>query len=414
MNIAVSEATIRARNLTKVFELGGQSGGSVLNALMGRSSKPGFMALKSVSFEVGRGEVVGVIGPNGAGKSTLLKLIAKTLLPTSGEVEVRGRVAALLELGAGFHPERTGRENLYVGGLCMGYSRREIDARADEIIDFAEVGGFIDQPLKTFSTGMVARLAFSLATAVDPDILIVDETLSVGDARFERKSFARFEDFRAAGKTILVVSHYGGVIETICDRALYLDQGRLMMQGPTKAVVAQYMRDAFGPEDSAVPAAEPLPVDGAVSKRYGDGQAEIVDCGLFDDQGRRLDRVTSGQRCRLSARVRCNAERLDGLHVGLSITTKTGVRLVAVNPDLSGAEPISFRRGEIAEVDCELSMNLGLGDYFVTIGAWSRGAAAHHDRRTDVLHFQVGGPQVLRDSIVNAEPRYRTTVSQPV
>jgi lipopolysaccharide transport system ATP-binding protein len=198
-----------------------------------------FWALRDVSFEVGKGEVLGIIGRNGAGKSTLLQLLCGTLTPTSGNVEVNGRIAALLELGAGFNPEFTGRENVFMSAAILGLSPKEIEDRYEDIVDFSGIRDFIDQPVKTYSSGMYVRLAFSVATSVDPDILIVDEALSVGDGEFARKSFDRIRAMKEAGKTILFCSHSLYQVEAFCDRAIWLNEGKIEQIGtPAQAVVA--------------------------------------------------------------------------------------------------------------------------------------------------------------------------------
>jgi ABC-2 type transport system ATP-binding protein/lipopolysaccharide transport system ATP-binding protein len=214
----------------------------MIRKLQGKVRHHLFWALKDVNLSVQRGEILGLIGPNGAGKSTLLKLIARVLRPTEGRVIVRGRVSPLLEMGAGFHPELTGRENVYLNGTILGFTRHEIDAKFDHIVDFAELWDFIDAPLRTYSSGMWARLGFAVATDVDPDILIVDELLSVGDEPFQRKSAARIESFCEQGVTILLVSHTMDTILTICQRAAWLDHGKLMAVGQVADVVKEYRK----------------------------------------------------------------------------------------------------------------------------------------------------------------------------
>lgn len=200
-----------------------------------------FQALDNISLDVKRGEVFGLIGKNGAGKSTLLKLVARVLRPTTGRVWVKGRVAPLLEIGAGFHPELTGRENIYLNGTMLGFTRREIDARFERIVEFAELGDFINAPLRTYSSGMWARLGFAVATDTQPEVLIVDEVLSVGDEAFQRKSFERIQSFREQGATILLVSHNMDAIETMCQRAAWLDRGKVAALDSAQSVVAQYL-----------------------------------------------------------------------------------------------------------------------------------------------------------------------------
>lgn len=199
-----------------------------------------FWALRDIWLEVGRGQAVGIIGPNGAGKSTLLKVVARVLLPTTGRVRLRGRVAPLLELGAGFDFELTGRENIYLNGAILGHPRREMDRRVDRIVEFAELGEFIDAPLRTYSSGMVARLGFAVAADVEPDILIVDEVLAVGDDAYQRKCLRRMEAFRQAGVTILLVSHNAEFVRSLAEWAVWLDRGSIRAAGPTDEVLSQY------------------------------------------------------------------------------------------------------------------------------------------------------------------------------
>ena len=208
-----------------------------------------FWALKDVSFEIKKGETVGIIGRNGSGKSTLLQMICGTLNPTSGSVQTNGRIAALLELGSGFNPEFTGRENVYMNAAVLGLSKDEVDTRFDDIAAFADIGQFIEQPVKTYSSGMMVRLAFAVAINVDPEILIVDEALSVGDELFQRKCFSRIEAIRANGATILFVSHSGSVIVELCDRAVLLDSGEKLAVGSPKQIVGRYQKLLYAPAD---------------------------------------------------------------------------------------------------------------------------------------------------------------------
>ena len=199
-----------------------------------------FSALNHIDLQVYEGEILGIIGRNGAGKSTLLKVISRVLIPTEGRVRIRGRVSPLLELGAGFHPELTGRENVFLNGTLLGHSRREIESQLPEIIEFAELGAFIDSPLRTYSSGMVARLGFSVSTTWKPDILILDEILSVGDEAFRQKCKTRMEKFRDQGTTTLLVTHDSGAVESLCSRSVWLDHGEIKAIGPSKEVVTLY------------------------------------------------------------------------------------------------------------------------------------------------------------------------------
>jgi ABC-2 type transport system ATP-binding protein len=218
----------------------------LIRKLQGKVRHHLFLALDEVSLNVNRGEIFGIIGNNGAGKSTLLKLVARVLRPTRGRVWVRGRVAPLLEFGAGFHPELTGRENIFLNGTLLGYSRKQMEDRFDQIVDFAELWDFIDAPMRTYSSGMWARLGFAVATDVQPDILIVDEVLAVGDEAFQRKGMARIKQFQEKGVTILFVSHNMQVIEVMCQRAAWLDHGKIQSLGSATETIENYRRNQAG------------------------------------------------------------------------------------------------------------------------------------------------------------------------
>lgn len=240
------DTAIRVSNLSKLFKVYNRPADMMWEILTGRSWYRPFWALQNISFDVKRGQVVGLIGRNGAGKSTLLKIITGTLDKTSGELEVNGRISSILELGTGFNMEYSGRENIYLGGLMVGLSDEEIRGKEDWIIEFSELEDFIDQPFKTYSTGMQARLTFATAVCIDPDILIVDEALSVGDARFQRKSFSKIEEFRRLGKTILLVSHDTNQVASFCDFALILENGRVYDQGDPSRLRGVYYDLLFG------------------------------------------------------------------------------------------------------------------------------------------------------------------------
>jgi ABC-2 type transport system ATP-binding protein len=212
----------------------------VIRVLKGNVRYREFMALNRIDLDVNEGEILGVIGRNGAGKSTLLKVISRVLVPTEGRVRIRGMVSPLLELGAGFHPELTGRENIFLNGTLLGHSRREIQSRLEEIIEFAELGSFIDSPLRTYSSGMVARLGFSVATTWKPEILVLDEILAVGDEAFRHKCQLRMEKYRDDGTTTLIVTHDSVMVESLCRRAVWLDHGQVKAIGPAKEVVDLY------------------------------------------------------------------------------------------------------------------------------------------------------------------------------
>jgi lipopolysaccharide transport system ATP-binding protein len=279
-------AAIRVEGLGKEYLLGRPTGyGTLREAIAGaadrlrtrmvRATRPSggrerLWALRDVSFEVGAGQVVGVIGANGAGKSTLLKILSRITEPTLGRVVLDGRVGSLLEVGTGFHPELTGRENIYLNGAILGMQRTDIKRRYDEIVEFAEVQRFLDTPVKHYSDGMYLRLAFAVAAHLEPEILLVDEVLAVGDARFQRKCLGKMEDIAdRQGRTVLVVSHNMGTIQRLCSQSLFLEAGRLVEMGPTPAIVARYLRDVTG---SAQPEQW---IDLSAASRRGTGEARF-------------------------------------------------------------------------------------------------------------------------------------------
>ena len=253
-----------------------------------------FWALQNISLSVKPGEVLGIIGPNGAGKSTLLKVIARVLHPTRGRVRVRGRISPLLELGAGFDPELTGRENVYLNRAILGYSKQNIDSRFDRIVDFAGLHDFIDAPVRTYSTGMAARLGFSVATDVRPEILIVDEILGVGDAEFQTKSFERIQSFQAEGTTILLVSHSLDRVREMCSRAIWLNQGELILVGTAEQVVGKYLEMATASEvDRLAKAAGQTP--GETDNRWGNRRMEITAVRFIGADGQEQSVFQIGQ-----------------------------------------------------------------------------------------------------------------------
>jgi ABC-2 type transport system ATP-binding protein len=241
----MSEAAVVVDDVSKKFRLYKEKNDSLKTAFMRgrRSVHEDFWALKDVSFEVPEGSTFGLVGRNGSGKSTLLKCLAKILYPNSGSISSRGKVASLLEVGSGFHPELSGRENVYLNGSILGMSRKDVDKKFDEIVDFSGVRKFIDQPVKNYSSGMYVRLGFSVAINVDPDVLVVDEILAVGDAAFQAKCKEKFAEFRRAGKTVILVTHSMGNIRDMCDHAAWLDNGSLVQVGDAQSVIKAYTAD---------------------------------------------------------------------------------------------------------------------------------------------------------------------------
>lgn len=265
-----SDVAIVVKNLSKSFHIYDKPRDRLLQMLScsGRKFYREFLALRDVSFSIEKGETVGIVGRNGSGKSTLLQIICGTLTPSAGEVRTNGRIAALLELGSGFNPDFSGRENVYMNAAVLGLSKEETDARFAEIEAFAEIGDFIDQPVKTYSSGMMVRLAFAVAINVDPQILIVDEALSVGDELFQRKCFARIEAIKASGATILFVSHAGSTVIELCDRAILMDGGDKLAEGAPKSIIGKYQKLLYAPADK---------VEAIRAAISGDSHREIIE-----------------------------------------------------------------------------------------------------------------------------------------
>ncbi len=285
-----------------------------------------FRALEDVSFEVRRGEILGIIGGNGAGKSTLLKVLSRITAPTSGWIGLSGRVASLLEVGTGFHPELTGRENVFLSGAILGMSRREISQKFDEIVDFAEISQFIDTPVKRYSSGMYVRLAFSVAAHLESEILLVDEVLAVGDISFQRKCLGKMEDIVSGGRTILFVSHNMAAIENLCTRALVLKEGRVDFHGEVKEGIRHYY-DYFGETKGNN-------LEGAA--RTGDGRARITDVWFSDAEGNQLTILKSGQEIQLHICVDPVAENCRNLILAAGVTTLQGEGVLHLSTETGG------------------------------------------------------------------------------
>lgn len=318
--------------------------------------------LQGINFAVQPGEAVGIIGINGAGKSTLLKLITGTTQPTTGSVHMTGRVAAMLELGMGFHPDFTGRQNAYMAGQLLGIPSEDIARLMPDIEAFAEIGEYIDQPVRVYSSGMQMRLAFSVATAIRPDILIVDEALSVGDAYFQHKSFDRIREFRKQGTTLLIVSHDKQAIQSICDRAILLSAGHLAMEGAPEAVMDYY--NALLADHQNQEVRQEVRDYGKVQTISGTGEATVEDICLLDAEGNRLEVVDVGQLVTLCVDVRAHAD-IDRLVLGYGIKDRLGQVIYGTNTDLTKQPIESVKAGALVRYEINFSANLGPGTYSI-------------------------------------------------
>lgn len=318
--------------------------------------------LQDVNFTVNPGEAVGIIGINGAGKSTLLKMIVGTTQPTTGSINITGRVAALLELGMGFHPDFTGRQNTYLAGQLLGMSVEEITSLMPEIEAFAEIGDYMDQPVRVYSSGMQMRVAFSIATARRPDVLIVDEALSVGDAYFQHKSFDRIREFRKQGTTLLIVSHDKSAIQSICDRAILLNTGKLAMQGEPEAVMDYYNAMLADHQNQTVK--QEVREDGKIQTISGTSEATVKSITLVDENGNSIEVVDVGQSVRLRIEVQAHAA-IERLVLGYGIKDRLGQVIFGTNTDLKKMPLLNVEAGASYMFDIAFKANLGPGTYSV-------------------------------------------------
>ena len=332
-----------------------------------------FWALRDVTLDLQRGRMVGIIGSNGSGKSTLLKVLGGILKPTTGQVSVRGRVSALIELGAGFHPEFTGRENIYVNGVLLGLSRAEIRARFDEIVAFAGLEQFVDNPVKTYSSGMYMRLGFAIAVTVDPDILLIDEVLAVGDEAFQHRCVSKIQEFKARGKTIVLVSHDLSSIERLCDEAVWLGEGRLHARGETREVIGRYL-DHVAREEARALGIEHAEAEAAAragtAARWGTREVELTRVRLSDKNGVERYLFETGEPCTLRLAYRAHRPVEDPVF-GIGVYRKDGVCCYGTNTAVEGlALGKVDGDGEIL-VDIE-RLDLVEGEYLLDVAVHAR------------------------------------------
>ena len=382
----MSNTAIKITNLTKIYKLYARNRDRLKDSL-GLSKKAAYKehyALKNVDMEVKVGESIGIIGVNGSGKSTILKIITGVLSPTAGEVEINGRISALLELGAGFNMEYTGLENVYLNGTMMGFTRKEIDERLQDILDFADIGDFVHQPVKTYSSGMFVRLAFAVAINIDPEILIVDEALSVGDVFFQAKCYHKFEEFKKMGKTILFVSHDLTSIAKYCDRVILLNKGVKLAEGNPKDMVNMYKKllvhqlDEETLEDvSGKSAIGEKTEDGKAWKNnfeinptitdYGEKQAEIVDFAIIDQYGAYSSIIEKGSVYQVKAKIHFH-ETVKNPIFTITIKNKQGTDITGTNTMFERIETGTVEAGEERIVTYKQKMNLQGGDYLLSLG----------------------------------------------
>lgn len=379
------DSVIEIKNISKIYNLYNKPSDRLKEALFARQSRhTEFAALNDVSFNVNKGEILGIIGKNGSGKSTILKIITSVLTPTSGECIVKGKIAALLELGAGFNMEYTGIENIYLNGQMIGFSKEEMDKKLQDIIDFADIGEHIYQPVKTYSSGMFARLAFSVAISVDPDILIVDEALSVGDVFFQNKCYRRFEEFRERGKTILFVTHDMGSVIRYCNRCVLLNAGKKVAEGKPQEMVDLYKRIMVGQwNENEESSEEASSIQSSNVKNdqlwkdqistnpdievYGDGRADIIDFGIFSDTGDIGNNVYKGDYYSIKMRVRINEDNLNPIFA-FKLRDIKGTELTGTNTMLEDIDTSQCKKGDIVTITFRQKQYLQPGQYLVSLG----------------------------------------------
>lgn len=380
----MSETMIKINNLSKEYKMFANKKDRLVEAMFPTKVKKHstFKALDGLNLEIKKGEVVGILGKNGAGKSTLLKIVTGVVIPSSGEISINGKVSSLLELGAAFNPDLTGLENIYQHGQVMGLSNERIEEKKQEIIDFADIGDHLYQPVKTYSSGMFARLAFACAINVEPDILIVDEVLSVGDMAFQLKCFKKFEQFKKEGKTILFVSHSVGDILKNCTRAIILEQGKKIYDGDIKEGVEKYKKIMVGIADDETPeekkeentttivssSEENLDdwkhnfVQNPNITEYGDKRAEVIDYGMFDLKNRPINAFDNNDEIILKSKIKFNQDVSDPIFT-MTVKDFQGTTLAGTNTDIEKVLTGDYKKGDIVVVEFRQKIPLTAGKY---------------------------------------------------
>lgn len=407
----MEDIAIKVEHLSKMYKLYDKPSDRFKEAL-GLTKKKLYAehyALDDVNFDVKVGETVGIIGTNGSGKSTILKIITGVLNPTGGSVTVNGRISALLELGAGFNMEYTGIENIYLNGTMIGFSREEIDAKMQDILDFADIGEFVNQPVKTYSSGMFVRLAFAVAINIEPEILIVDEALSVGDVFFQSKCFKKFEEFKKMGKTILIVSHDLGSISKYCDRVILLNRGKKAAEGSPKKIVDLFKKllvgvnidedDESSENSTAVAAVDDDSVDtrwkdnytiNPKINEYGNRKAEIIDFAIIDENGVYTSSIMKGTSFKIRSKVKFNESVVDPIFTYTFKTIK-GTDITGTNTMFEKVSVGTTKPGDVYVATFEQDMSLQGGEYLLSISCtgFVEGELTVYHRMYDVVNITV-------------------------
>lgn len=375
----MTDIAISARGLGKCYRVRGHAPPTLFGALTGRARRAErFWALRGVDFDIPRGRTVGVIGPNGSGKSSLLGLVAGTITPTEGAVRAEGRISSLLELGAGFHPDLTGRENVFLNAAILGIPREDVRRRFDHIVEFAGLRDFIDQPVKHYSSGMYVRLGFAVAVEMDPDILLIDEVLAVGDVAFQLKCLDRIRQFQRRGRTLLFVSHALQTVEEFCDEVFLIHRGRLVERGRPDEVILRYLRAYMGEGG------------GVWTQEYGTREVEIAGVRLLDAEGRETGIFETGRP--MVAEIAWRAHRpVEGAVFGFSVKTANGLYVFGSNTQILG-QTVPRLEGE-GRVRLALDpLTLMQGSYLLSLAIHSSDHATQYHRREDWYPFAVRNP----------------------
>ena len=410
----MSDTVVKISNLVKEYKMFERKKDRLLETVLpGYNKHSTFRAMDNLNLEIRKGEVLGILGKNGAGKSTLLKMITGVVIPTSGEIEVNGKISSLLELGAAFNPELTGIENIYQHGQVMGLSDKEIKEKQQEIIDFADIGDHLYQPVKTYSSGMFARLAFACAINVEPDILIVDEVLSVGDMAFQLKCFKKFEQFKEKNKTIIFVTHNVADVLKNCTRTVILENGRKTFDGSVKDGVNRYKKIIVGLSNEEIEADEKLhnevnskPVtkevdDSEVWKEkfnqnpniieYGNGAADVIDYGMFDMEGNAINVFDNADTIILKSKVRFNKEVKDPIFT-MTVKDFSGNDIAGTNSEIEKVMTGTFKKGDIVVAEFVQKLPIAPGKYTLSFSCTRfnlKGELEVMSRKYDALLIEI-------------------------
>ena len=389
---------VQADGVWKKFKLVHERNNSIKAALVRgrRTVSEDFWALRDVSVEVYQGETFGLIGENGSGKSTMLKCLTKILRPDRGGVSVQGKVSALLELGAGFHPELSGRENVFLNGAILGLSQKELRKRFDEIVDFSGIHQFIDEPVKNYSSGMYVRLGFSVAINVDPDVLFVDEVLAVGDEAFQRKCNEKFAELKQAGKTIVLVSHGLQAVQNLCDRVAWFSHGQVMQVGNPREVIESYTGTIHSDRQ----------VDEAGHSRWGSGEGRITGVAFVAENGDETTTIRSGEPATLRLEYQMDSP-IDTPVFGFSISTVEGFQVTAPSSRDAGCVPEKLHGSGQVDINFDPVVLLP-GSYDLTVSLHDYHCMHPYDVRQNVLRFDVDrGPLIENTGVVSLSPKWR-------